>query len=153
MGATINYNLHEKYMWFHVIFTVTVTAIGLFVSSMVLDDVFVDYVITTSYIIETYTYTIVMSQFFLLQCVSKTRFRALNGLFWWVYLICSYSMTVPYKINFDHKPVTMRYSQNDNLPPRRLSQDYFDYLHSYPLCSVSNNPDIKSSVTRWTYCG
>lgn len=82
MGATINYNLHEKYMWFHVIFTVTVTAIGLFVSSMVLDDVFVDYVITTSYIIETYTYTIVMSQFFLLQCVSKTRFRALNGLFW-----------------------------------------------------------------------
>lgn len=69
-------------MWFHVILTIAVTGSALIASAAILPYVFVDYIIATSYVIETYIYTIVMSQFFLLQYITKTRFRALNGVFW-----------------------------------------------------------------------
>lgn len=69
-------------MWLLVIFTIAITSIALLVSAKTLPGVFVDYVISLSYVIETYIYTIIMSQFFVLQNITKTRFRALNGVFW-----------------------------------------------------------------------
>lgn len=83
MGAALNYQFHGKVIWAYTIMQFVILLIAYICSSEVLKRrVYIDLILTVAYFVETIIYLIIMSQFVMLQAAIKTRFTALNKLFW-----------------------------------------------------------------------
>lgn len=83
MGATINFKAHYKFTFFYTIASVAFVVLFQQLNGFVFMEVRLSTVsVTIALIISNLVYWTMMNQFWLLLYVFKTRFEALNLLFW-----------------------------------------------------------------------
>lgn len=83
MGAVLNYKYHLRVIWAYTIMHLVIILIAYSASAQLLNSIFlIDAILTAAYFIESIVYMIIMSQFLMLEAVIKTRFTALNNIFW-----------------------------------------------------------------------
>lgn len=83
MGAVLNYRFHFKVIWAYTMVNLMTIIIANYWSAEVLRKILCsDHILNAAYFLEAIVYFIIMSQFVMLQAVTKIRFTALNKMFW-----------------------------------------------------------------------